>query len=60
MINRFLEFYNRNEEYRTRNNALLDKIQKEYWSNEKNKEKQSLQTTEFYEKHPEQKKLLSI
>ena len=59
MINRFLEFYNRNEEYRTRNNALLDKIQKEYWSNEKNKEKQSLQTTEFYEKHPEQKKLLS-
>lgn len=53
------EFYNSNQEYRSQNNAQLDTAQKKYWSKEDNKNKQSERVTQFFSKHPEQKTLLS-
>jgi len=59
MMGKFLDFYNSNQEYRELNNALLNKNQKEYWIDGKNREAQSRRTSVYFEKHPEQKKLLS-
>ena len=58
MVKKFLEFYNNNEEYRNKNNELLDKNQKEYWNDEANRNKQAEKVTKFFEEHPERKKLL--
>jgi len=59
MIQKFLDFYNNNTEYRERNNQFLNEAQKKYWSNEKNKEKQSERIKKYFELHPEKKELLS-
>lgn len=59
MTQKFLEFYTANLEYKKKNNKLLNKVQKEYWSDSKNRQKQSEKTGEYYKKHPEQKRLLS-
>lgn len=59
MTNKFLEFYNNNAEYRAKNNVFLNKVQKEYWSNPINKEKQSIKTKEYYQKNPDKKIQLS-
>src|SRR3989339_250056 len=39
MIDKFLEFYNSNEDYRQENELRLNKAQKEYWAKEENKKK---------------------
>lgn len=59
MVEKWLDFYNSNEEYRQKNNEKLNKIQKEYWSKEENRLAQSKKTREFYEKNPQAKKELS-
>ncbi len=59
MIEKFLEFYYSNAEYRKKNNELLNKMQKKYWSDGKNRETQSKRVKEFFEKNPERKLLLS-
>ncbi|MBI2068793.1 MAG: DNA topoisomerase (ATP-hydrolyzing) subunit B [Candidatus Yanofskybacteria bacterium] len=60
MIQKFLEFYNSNQEYRTGNNELLNKVQKEYWSKDENRKKQAKKVTEFFANHPERKADLSL
>ncbi|QQG45754.1 MAG: DNA topoisomerase (ATP-hydrolyzing) subunit B [Candidatus Sungiibacteriota bacterium] len=55
MLKKFLEFYRTHEEYRKKNNQLLDKIQKKYWADEKNREKQALRTKEFFITNPDRK-----
>ncbi|MDP3696497.1 MAG: ATP-binding protein [Candidatus Taylorbacteria bacterium] len=55
MIEKFLDFYNSNQEYREKNNQMLNKIQKEYWNKDENRKKQSETTKNFFENHPEKK-----
>ena len=59
MKNKFLDFYDSNEEYREKNNKLLNNSQKEYWSKEGNKEKQSLKIKEYFENNSKQREFLS-
>jgi DNA gyrase subunit B len=59
MTQKFLEFYATDAEYREKNNTLLDKMHKIYWSKDENKENQEKRVTEYYEQHPEQKEYLS-
>ena len=60
MIQKFLEFYNSNQEYRNRNNELLNKVQKEFWSKDENRKKQAKRVAEFFANHPERKADLSL
>ena len=59
MVQKFLEFYRKNEEYRERNNKILYKNQKKYWSNEENKKIQAEKIKKYFEEHPEAKEELS-
>jgi len=59
MINKFLEFYNSNEEYRKKNNELLNKSQKEYWANPENRTKAAEKVRKFFEENPDAKAYLS-
>ncbi|MEK7681113.1 MAG: DNA topoisomerase (ATP-hydrolyzing) subunit B [Patescibacteria group bacterium] len=58
MTQKFLDFYNSNEEYRVKNNELLNKAQQEYWNNEANRNKQAERVSKFFEAHPERKERL--
>ncbi|MCX6760036.1 MAG: toprim domain-containing protein [Candidatus Nealsonbacteria bacterium] len=60
MTEKFLEFYKNNTEYRNLNNSLLNKVQKIYWGNTKNRKKQSERVKRYFETHPEKKKELYI
>lgn len=60
MAQKYLEFYNGNEEYRRASLERLNREQKEYWSNPGNRKKQAERTTEFFKKHPERREELSI
>jgi len=53
MLRKSLEFYQRNKK-------LLYENQKKYWSNLKNREKWSGQIKEYFERHPEKRKELSV
>ena len=53
MIKKFLEFYENNEEYRNKSKEILNKVQKEYWSKEENRELQSIRVKKFFNEHPE-------
>jgi DNA gyrase subunit B len=59
MVQRFLNYYNTNKEYKTKNLERLNKAQKEYWSSIENRQIQSIKTKEFFEKNPERKVSLS-
>ena len=59
MAAKFLNFYNSNEEYRKKNNDLLNKSQEEYWANPENRERAAQRVKEFFSKHPEAKEFLS-
>ena len=52
MVGKFLDFYASNTEYRERNNKLLNEVQKKYWSNKQNREKQSDRVRNFFDKNP--------
>ena len=58
MAERFLAFYRSNEEYRNKNNALLNKAQQKHWSDIGNRMKQSRRTAESFKAHPERKENL--
>ncbi len=59
MVKKFLEFYYANDDYREKSLDKLNKAQKEYWSSDKNREKQALRVKEFFEQNPKIKKILS-
>ena len=59
MKEKFLSFYFNNNEYQKKNNALLLKNQKEFWSQEKHKQEQAERTKKFFIEHPEKKAILS-
>ncbi|MDD5721160.1 MAG: ATP-binding protein [Candidatus Pacebacteria bacterium] len=60
MVQKFLDFYASNEEYRKKSQEILKIAQKKYWSNEANVEKQSQKVKNFFKAHPELKKGLSV
>ncbi|MDP1729322.1 MAG: toprim domain-containing protein, partial [archaeon] len=59
MVQKFLEFYNSNEDYRKNNNKLLNKSQKEYWTSSENRNKASEKVKKFFEENPDAKEYLS-
>jgi DNA gyrase subunit B len=59
MIDKYMDFYNSNEEYRKKNAEQLNENQQQYWADETNRNNQALRTKEFYENNPQQKELLS-
>jgi DNA gyrase subunit B len=59
LMKKFIDFYYSNEEYRKRNNEQLDKAQKEYWSNIKNREKAAIKIKNFFEDNPDSRIYLS-
>ncbi len=59
MVEKFLEFYNTNEDYRNKNNALLNKNQQEYWANPEHRKKASEKVNKFFEENPDAKQYLS-
>jgi len=59
MIQKFIEFYESNEDYRNKNNKLLDENQKEHWSNPENRIKAAEKVKKFFEENPDAKQYLS-
>lgn len=59
MKQKFLEFYMNNEEFRIKNNNLLDKVQKEYWSNPENRKKASEKVMKFFKENVDARDYLS-
>ncbi len=59
MLEKFLAFYYTNEEYREESQKRLNKAQRDYWANEKNRIKQSNRVSKYFEAHPELKNELS-
>ncbi|MDD5192598.1 MAG: DNA topoisomerase (ATP-hydrolyzing) subunit B [Candidatus Nanoarchaeia archaeon] len=59
MGKKFLEFYNSNEEYRKRNNQLLNDEQKNYWANPENRKRAAEKVRKFFEENPDAKSYLS-
>ena len=60
MTQKFLEFYKNNLGYQEKNNKLLDKLQREYWSKKENRQKQAERVKKYFAFHPEKKRELSI
>ena len=59
MIGKFLEFYRSNPEYQTKNRATLNQAQREYWSQEENRQKQAERVRTHFEQQPELRGRLS-
>ncbi len=59
MKNKYLEFYQTNAQYRENLLNRLDNAQREYWSKEENRVKQSKKTTDYYISNPKAREILS-
>lgn len=59
MLQKFLDFYHSNKQYRLDNLKRLNAEQNKYWSSAVNRETQSLRVKNFFENHPELKTNLS-
>ena len=59
MINKFLEFYHSNGDYRQKSLRLLNKAQKDYWSSMDNREKQAQRVKKFFKENSNAKIVLS-
>ena len=59
MVQKFLDFYNSNEDYRTKSKEILTQSSRQYWSSSENKRQQSLRVKNYFENNPELKLELS-
>jgi DNA gyrase subunit B len=59
MVKKFLEFYYSNEKYRKESESRLYKEQKRYWSDLKNRNKQSKRVSEYFKNNPDKIEELS-
>ncbi|MBI4449236.1 DNA topoisomerase (ATP-hydrolyzing) subunit B [Candidatus Woesearchaeota archaeon] len=59
MVQKFLEFYESNKDYRKISGDRLDKAQKEYWSSDEHRRVQAERTKKYFEANPEKKQELS-
>ncbi len=60
MMERYMEFYNTNEEYKKNNKKRLYEAQKKYWSNIDNRKKAAEKIKKFFRENPDAKEYLSI
>jgi len=60
MVDKFLEFYHANEGYRNESNERLNRARQKYWSDDKNRQAQSIRARDFFEKNSHLKNELSI
>ncbi|MCX6790888.1 MAG: ATP-binding protein [Candidatus Gribaldobacteria bacterium] len=59
MVEKFLSFYNSNDEYRKKNNENLNNQQKRYWGNLENRKIQSEKVREYFKNNPDRKEEFS-
>ncbi len=59
MIGKFLEFYNKNPEYRAKSQQVLQEAQKTYWASTENRKKQAERVRQFYAENPQKMTELS-
>jgi len=59
MLEKYMSFYNSNKEFREKNLYNINKAQQKYWSDEKNRVKQSEKVKKYFLSHPETKSTLS-
>ncbi|MFY9463310.1 MAG: DNA topoisomerase (ATP-hydrolyzing) subunit B [Candidatus Sungiibacteriota bacterium] len=59
MVQKFLDFYRNNAEYRTSSLQKLTQAQKEYWASARHRNKQAKRVRGFFVAHPERKQWLS-
>jgi DNA gyrase subunit B len=59
MAQKFMEFYEANENYRKLNKEMLNEQQKKHWQNPENKEKAAEKVKKFFKENPEAKEYLS-
>ena len=55
MTQKFIDFYNSNENYRIKNNKTLFENQQKYWKIKSNKEKQAMRVHDYFLKNPHKK-----
>ncbi len=60
MVEKFLAFYHGDAEYRKKNNELLDRSQRIYWSQPDNRTSQFERRVAYFSVHPEKRQELSI
>jgi DNA gyrase B subunit len=53
MTNKWLEFYQNNEDYRRQNHVQLNQAQQQYWGQAENRLAQSERVREYFNEHPE-------
>jgi DNA gyrase subunit B len=53
MVRKWREFFKRDEGYQRENAERLDQAQREYWSDETNRQAQSERTRKYFDEHPE-------
>jgi DNA gyrase subunit B len=56
MLKKYMEFYNKNEKFRTRILSLINEAQKKHWAVSGNRSKQAVGTRKYFEEHPEHRK----
>ncbi len=59
MKNKYIEFYNSNEDYQDEVISRLNKEQEKYWANSENRERASEKVKKFFEDNPDAKEYLS-
>ncbi len=59
MVNKFLEFYKSNSDYREKSKKVLNEAQQKYWSSQENRIKQAECVKQFFGENPDAKKVLS-
>lgn len=59
MQEKFLKFYNSNEEYRKENREMLNREQHKYWADSNHRRMQSQRVKMFFEEHPKQREVSS-
>lgn len=56
MLNKYREFYARDEKFRMRILELIYEAQKQHWADPDNRNKQSTRTKKYFENHPDHRK----
>src|SRR3989339_1620916 len=59
MIKKLLDFYRKNDDYRTESLKRLSAVQKEYWSKEENRQMQSERVTRYFKVNQDAKSRLA-
>ncbi|MDD5173278.1 MAG: DNA topoisomerase (ATP-hydrolyzing) subunit B [Candidatus Omnitrophica bacterium] len=56
MFKKYMEFYNKDEKFRTRILGIINEAQKKHWGNPNNRIKQASRTKQYFNEHPDHRK----